>query len=188
MGFKVNDGFLRARFNNLWKSSDEKLSFSYQPRVYLPVDSDSRDKGMVVALRNYLILNRNITDDLSVSLMELPIVHLFSQPGFNGTPNPIFENRVLLIGNASLSKVISVSVPIMFHAKRNRDYQQGAALNNAWAYVLWVNPEVTFTTSANTAVALGYYSSNLVESDLSGFTIKEGLESGVVQLSFQASL
>ena len=185
-GTTLYDTFLRARVNKFAHLA-EGLYLSIQTRTYLPVTQASRDKGMVAIFRNYITLTQKVNDVFTLTLSELPIFHAYSVPGVNGKANPVYENRVYLIGDFQLTEKLSLSVPLMFHQTKARNFE-GAANSGAWSYFLWTYPELTYETSSNTSVGFAYYSSNLVQADLSGLSIGDGLEDGVFQLVFGASL
>jgi len=187
------DAYLRAKFNKIWVSSDTKLSLSYQPRFYLPITQANRDAGMLTAIRNYLTLTQELTDSISFSTVLLPILHVYSRSGSvasDGTAkaNPFLEGRVYFVTDFTLTKKLSLSLPVMFHATRYANFQAGAKLNNTWGYFMWVFPEIIYALTPQIGVGLAYYSDNLVKEDLSGFTFGEGLEKGITQLVLQASL
>jgi len=185
-GTTLYDTFLRTRINKVANLA-EGLDLSFQNRTYLPVTQASRDKGMVAIFRNYITLTQKVNDVFTLSLSELPIFHAYSVPGVNGKANTVFENRVYLIGDIQLSQKLSLSIPLMFHQTKARSFE-GAANSSAWSYFLWTYPELTYELSSNTSVGFAYYSSNLVQADLSGLSIGDGLEDGVFQVVFGATL
>ncbi len=186
------DAYLKAGFGPLWKSDDSKVSLSYSPRVYLPVREAARASGQVTAVRNYFTLKQKLGSMVTLSAVEVPILHLYSQPGAvtggTASANPIVENRVYLIGDVQLTEKLSLSIPVMFHATRYRPFLVGAKNDNAMGYFLWVNPELTYAVSDKLSVGLSYYSENLIAGDLGSTTLNDGFEQGVAQISLAASL
>lgn len=176
-------GFIRTRLSKLLTSGD--LTFSMQNRAYLPVRTVDRDRGMITAVRQYLTLNQKISKVVSLTAMEIPILHLYSKSGLGARANPSFENRVYLIGDIQLSDKLSLSVPVMFHVTKNRDH---AGKAGATTFFAWINPELGYEVSDNLSVGVGYYSDNLVNGDGSGLSINEGLKAGVFQLVATMSL
>jgi len=189
---QLDVGYLKTKVNNLWVSDSKDLSLSYENRTYLPVNQAAQDSKMITTIRNYLKLRKKISESVSVSAFEIPIVHLHEQAGvtLDGTSsaNAAFSNRVYLIADITLSAKLSLSVPILFHQTKHRDFASSATNNDSWRFLLWINPELTYSITDNYSVGLGYYSDNLVLSDLSQFDIGNGLEKGIVQLAFTASL
>jgi len=189
--FTLYDTFLRTRINKIAELADG-LSFSYQSRIYLPASQGSKDRGMIATFRNYLTLSQKVNDVVTLTLSDLPILPVYTGGGVGSgetaSANAYFENRVYLIGDFQITSKLSLSVPIMFHQTRYSNFSEGAKNNNAWTYFLWTYPEITYELTGNTSVGLAYYSSNLVKSDLSELTLGDGLEDGVLQLVFAATL
>jgi len=189
--FKLGDGFVRTRLSKLYDNSDLGLSLSYQNRLYFPTSLSSQNAGMIAKVRNYVTLKKSLSSRVSLSVSELPILHLYSRAG-NVTAdgpaaNSVFENRVYAITDISITGDLSFSIPIMFHQTRSAKFE-GAANSETWSFFLWTYPEVTYAVTPNTSLGIAYYSGNLVAADLSGVAIASGLEKGVVQLVFGATL
>lgn len=187
LGLYAHDGFVRVRASNLWVSADESWSLSFQLRQYLPTHGAKRDKGLVTFARHYFTMTKKFSDAFSLSGSVIPIYHIYAQPGVGTSANPAFENRFYLIADFDLGKGFSLSLPLMFHQNKARDYA-GAANSGAWTFVLWTYPELLYALTDKMTVGLAYYSDNLVAADLSGLTVGSGLEKGIVQATFQASL
>ncbi|MEZ4749605.1 MAG: hypothetical protein R3B54_02950 [Bdellovibrionota bacterium] len=85
-----------------------------------------------------------------------------------------------MIGDVTLAKGLTLSLPLMFHQTRHRSYQAGAKNNDSWSLFLWTWPELLYSVTEKTAVGLSYYSDNLLEAD--------GLAKGVAQVTLQAKL
>lgn len=181
-------GFVRARFNNLWKSADGSWSFGYQPRAYLPLAASDSDTGMVAIVRNYFNFTKKFNDTYSLTLSEIPIVHVFSKEGNDGTANGSFENRIYAILNVTLTDKLSFSLPLFFHQKKHRSYQAGAKNAGAWTYTVWTWPEITYQLTDAASVGFGFYSGNLIASDFSDLNIGGGLSENAYQLSFAVSI
>ncbi len=189
-GFSVvnNEGFIRTRVNNLWENKGLGLSFNYQNRAYLPVSRTLGERGMVVTLRNYLTLVKKLGDSVKLSLSEMPIIPINSKAGHAGAANPAFQNRIYLIGDISVTDKLSVSLPVFFWFTKYRDFAPEAANNDATTFTLMIYPEVSYSLTDNVSVGIAYYSDNMVQSDLSGLNLGEGLKAGVTQLVLAASL
>lgn len=185
---KLDVGFVNGKFKNLWQSEAKDLAFSYEARLYTPTSQSAQDAGMITTNRNYLTLKKTFNETFSLSVVELPIFHLYSRSGANGKANPFFENRVYLIADINLTSKLSLSLPLMFHQTRYANFQDGAKNNNSWGYFVYVWPEVTYAIDDTYSVGVSYYSDNLLTSDLAKFTLGDGLEQGVYQLVFTASL
>jgi hypothetical protein len=191
LDLEAQDLFLRAGFSPFLKSGP--LSLSYAARAYLPLTQSMRDSGMVTILRNYLKLKAEISPSLSITAVELPIVHLHTRAGSvneqgKASANPILENRVYLITDLQLTEKLSFSFPVMFHAKQHRRFLPDAQNDGAISLFLWTYPEFTLSLRDNLSVGLAYYSDNLIGTGLTAETIRAGLEKGVVQISLAASI
>lgn len=188
----VDAGLLRARINNFWVNTQEGLSLSYEQRLYLPTAQRDRDQGMIAVSRNYIKFAKAISPDVSVILMDLPILAAYDRPGFlrGTTPvaNPIFQNRIYLLTSINFTKSLNLVLPIMFHQTRYRDFMPTARANDGWDFMVWTYPELTLTVNGNLTFGLAYYSDSFVKPDLSGFTIGQGFENGIVQLVATAYL
>lgn len=160
------------------------LSLSYQNRIYLPTADYDQAAGMLTLVRNYVTLTKKVSDKISVTLIEMPILEAYSRAGTvtatGASANSIFENRVYLIGDFKLSSKFSLSVPLMFHQTRFADFQAGAKNNASWALLLWSYPELTYALTDNTSLGFAYYSGNLLEED--------ALKNGTFQFAVTAYL
>lgn len=183
------DGFLKVRTGKL--NLGGGLTFDHSARIYAPVETISRNAGMVSIVRNYFNFSKELSNRVKITLTELPIVHLYSQPGTVGKSgaraNPIFENRVYVTTDFKISKDFALSVPVMFHVTKSRTFD-GASNSDGVGYFMWVYPELTYALNDNMALAAAYYSDNLVAPDLSDSAFEKGLKAGVVQVSLQAWL
>lgn len=188
LNFAEKDGFFRGKINNILSDASGN-SFSYEGRIYTPVDPRSRDKGFITALRTYLKFSHKFNNAFTLTAMEVPIVFAHSKSGFNGSANPVFENRVYLVGSISFTDNLYLDLPIWFSQTRLRNYQAGAPRNNDWSYGVYVYPELTYLVNPNLALGIAYYNDgSLVNADLSGTSIGSGLDVGTTQLIIRASL
>lgn len=185
----LKDGFFRAKFNDLYKDADSGLTLGFEPRFYTPTRAAARDAGMVTMVRNYFKLTRPITNAVSITLMEIPIFHVYTRSGSGASANPLFENRVYFITDVALmGGKLNLSLPILFHNTIHRSFAADAKLGGKWGHFLWVFPEVMYSLNNNVAVGVSYYSDNLIDEKLGGFTIGSGLSKGVAQAVLRASL
>ena len=188
---QMSDGFVRGDFKDLLVNSRVGLSFGYEPRAYLPTAGTYRDNGGILSVRNYLKLKKTLSTRTSLTLMEIPIFHFYNVSGTaaNGA-NPGFENRVYLVFDWSIVPgKLDFSFPLMLNSVKYRDYALGAKNSGATDNQVWIYPELDYSVTKNFILGLAYYTDGyLMKPDLSGFTIKEGLESGVAQLVLRAQL
>lgn len=189
LGLKMWNGFFRMRVRNLLQSDDKSLALSYQGRLYTPTDTDEQAKGYVTSLRTYLSLTKKISNNFSLGLHEIPVLHAYSKSGFNGRANrALFENRLMLDSTIQIIGPVSLYVPIIYSLSTYQNHIAGAVNNNATTSTIFIYPELGVELSANHSVGLSYYSGNLVKGDLSATTISAGLSDGVAQLFWTATL
>ncbi|MFM8268784.1 MAG: hypothetical protein ACKN9V_01235 [Pseudomonadota bacterium] len=188
LGFIAQDGYLDWTRNQIFESKDKTLSLAYEGRLMVPTLGARREAGMITALRTYFILSKKLSESVSLTFLEIPIVHAFSQASHNGKANPIVENRVGLQVSFNLSKDLSFSFPLLWSATKMR-VASGNKSSGAIENFVWINPELSYAVDSHYSLGMGYYdSSSLMSSDLSAFQIGEGLEDGVVQVFLRASL
>jgi len=188
------DGSLRANVGEIWSDKDRGLSLSYEARVYAPTHAWKRDAGMITMIRNYFKLKASVSPSLTLAIQEVPIAHLYTQPGYvrpklGAEANPIFENRVYFdIDWQTPIKNVKLYFPFILQSTRYRDYAVKAKYNDSWGQKLWVYPELTYAINPTTQVGVAFYSDNLVKPDFSAFTIGDGLKKGVAQFIVSTSL
>ncbi len=177
----TSPGWIRSRVGNIAKLPGN-IDVSYENRTYLPTWEFDRTRGQIASFRNYFKFNKDFSPQFSLTFMELPIFHVFSQAGSGTSANPIFENRFYLVGTWNISDKLAFYLPVMFHQTRHRDFASDTKFSNNWSFFAWINPEIYYTVSANFSVGLGYYSGNMVARDLSSLTIGDGFKNGVFQV------
>lgn len=198
--FQLSDGFVRFRFNEIWKSENGGSPIlSFESRFYLPTDPKKAEKGMILALRNYLKLIFKRKSGFSLTLMEVPIHHFYSEAG-DMTPsanyytppkysvNPIFENRVFVVFDYSPSKSpVSLAVPLMWSATRSRDFHPEAEGNDGWSHAVLVMPELTFGVTDGVRLGIEYESGNLANLQGSDAESEKTVGSGTFRFILRAS-
>jgi hypothetical protein len=192
LGMKFADGFLRARFNNVWQNAAKDLSLGFETRLYFPTNPDARNAGYIAGMRNYATLTKTFGPQFSITLQEIPIVYGFDRAGtysmrdgkLSGSANPVFENRVYLIPSFNITKKLAFSFPILLNMTRNRAFDSIAANNDRWTFVLWTWPEITYAIAAKTTLGLAFMSENLATDNLSQLALG-GPMGGISQGSTQ---
>ncbi len=174
----VQDGFVRAKFNNLYKTED--FSFGYEPRVYLPTRAGFRDAGGIAMIRNYLKFAYKASPSVTLTAMELPIFHFYDRAANGTVANTAFENRVYLIADFDLGKGFALSLPLYFHQTKARN-AAGTTNGGNWTTFVYTWPEITYAVSPNVTLGVAYRSDNLMNDTMSGFTLGDGLEVGAFQ-------
>lgn len=183
----AGDFIVRAKINNIWEDRSAGLSLSYEPRVYLPTRESLRNAGMITTVRNYFKLKQDLGAGHALTLMEIPIAHVFDNAGVAGKANPAFENRVYLVYEASLTKDLSLAVPLMWNATKGRSLA-GAPGNSDWGHVLWAWPELDYAIDSTFTVGLAYQTDNLIKADFSDTAFDTGFGNGIVQAVLQVNL
>lgn len=200
LGASNAGSILRVKINDIWSNSSSGTSLGYEPRLYLPLEQSMKDAGNVVRLRNYIVLSQKVTDSVTVSLMEIPILHSYNRAGVldstgKGSANPAFENRVYLLTSVSLTGSLSFDFPLMLNSVRSATFQNadGSLAENSGrlSHKLWIYPELSYQVDPTWTVGAAYYSDNLLDykgGDYQGLDLSTGLEQGVAQLLVKASL
>lgn len=178
---------VRTRVNHLYDNAAKDFWISYENRTYLPTATASRDRGMIAVSRNYLKLNKKVSNSVTLMLYDILIPQIYARAGSGKSANPAFENRVYAMVSWDITSRLNFLVPIMFHQTKYRDFAAGAANNDAWTFTLWTYPELDWALTDNFTIGLSYYSDNLIKSDLSGFDFA-GLGKGVFQFVTIVSL
>lgn len=190
-GVRTQNGHFKYQYAPLW-SNNLGTSLTHQPRVYLPTASLKRDAGMIAAVRNYLILTQKLTESMSVSLYEVPILHVYSRAASTAVKaNPVAENRVYLGFNANLKNALSFELLIAELSTRTASVS-GAANSAAWTHLVAAYSEIMYSLSPRVAVGVNYETANnntsLMTPGLGGFQIIDGLKDGIVRAVLSVSL
>ncbi len=183
----TGNGLLRAPINNILVDEKNGLSFSYEPRVYLPVNYGLKGTGYIGSLRNYFKFKKNLTSNIDVTLMEIPIFHTYNTAGqfntFTGKTEvyPGFENRVYLIFDFRLlNDKLAISVPFNWNTVFYRNYTLAGAKSGSNDNILWMNPEVTYSVADHVDLGVAYQTADISETD--------GLSNGFFQLVLRTTL
>jgi hypothetical protein len=180
------DGYLRGGVANIWRADD--LSLSWEGRAYVPTNEIKRDQGMLTAIRNYAILNYQLSPAVGFTIADAPILHVYDRAGANGIANPIFENKLDVGPSFAFTDRLKLFVPLKLSNLRHRAFANGAVNNDAWVHSLQLYPELFYTASENITLGGAYYTTSLIEPDFGGFTLNEGFKNSVTQLIFIAHL
>lgn len=182
----LSDGFVRTKFNEMFKAPTYGLTFNYENRVYTPTDELKRSRGFNTAIRNYFTFLKKLSPYASFRVSEVPILHWYNASGSGNDANPLFENRVILGPDFQLGK-FTLSVPVFVSFTTFRNYQPGATNNAAWTSAIWLSPELSYALHENVSIGINYESGNLIQSDYKGWAdpngFGQGTFSGVLTLS-----
>ncbi len=200
VNFKAADGFARMRMNDVFVSEKKNFGLSLESRFYLPTSASSQEKEMVTAIRTYFKLKQSFSSSVSMTFMEIPILHIYREAGYvKGDPapgkgpgleaNPSFENRVALAMDCSFSKgTINLSLPVMLIQKRYSDFDDRANHNNIWTHSLDFYPEITFAVGGPISVGIAHQTGSFVKDDFSQFDLGNAFQTGWTQMIFNISL
>jgi hypothetical protein len=189
----MGDGYLWGNFAEFARVPGTGITFSYEPRLYLPTARAEQKAGLIFATRQYLKANWRLTSNLDLFLWEIPIGYVYYVEGYEEEDGPVanrsFENRIEAGPRLTLfDEKVVFKMPLVVQSLRHRHYSPDAANDGGWAHYVWVNPEILVTVAENTVVGLGYYSDTLMDESLSRGDVEGGLKRGVVQAIFQQSL
>lgn len=187
------DGFLYAQLNRIDLGSEYRLTFSFEPRLYVPTHGVKRDQGFLTQARLYLRLESEVSRQLSFQLISVPILHVYSRagtggasPGDPGVANPLFEHRLYLAASAtSPDGRWSLYFPIIFSTTRYSSFAAGASRSDSWDAQLWIYPELLYRATRNLSVGLGYESSDFLSSAGAAPDFSSALALGSAQLIFR---
>jgi hypothetical protein len=183
--FLLGDGYFSSEFKNLI-TDPSGVSFSYEPRVYVPTEPTKSAAGFITAIRNYAKVQWKVSSQVSLHFYEIPIIYVFSQPGSGTSANPTFENRVMAgVSWKSPNGKAELMVPVFFSFKKHANYQDDAKFNDDWSQAVWLQPEFTYEVINNLRLGVGYQSSSLFSNDLSVVNVGEGFQNGVTQFIFR---
>ena len=176
LGFKLGDTMFQTVVGNIAKSGT--LSLGYENRVYLPTGEGSRDTGNLAVVRNYLKLKNQFTSKFALTLSEVAIFHAYDQAG----KVPGYENRVYLIPEIKFTDKLSLVVPVNL----NTVFANGTG--SITKYKLWIYPQLTYSVTDNYTIGANFISGNLANDRLSELDVRKGLDTGIVELVFNAAL
>lgn len=197
--FGFSDGYLMGRIYGT-PNPQSGVGLTFEPRVYFPTDPAKRDHGLVTAIRSYFKVERKLTDNFSMLLWEVPILHAYSQRGFqSATPNPdgtvgleanpLFENRVYAGPVFSWGKgFASLMTTLQLKNTRYSDFSETAKYNDDWQHELTFYSEFTVQILPNIGLGVAYESGNLIQADFSDFNMYSGFNTGRGQFILSFSL
>lgn len=184
----LDDGFIRTRVKDLLNDGNG-LSLSYQNRAYLPVNEGAQKAENLLVIRNYFTLSKKVSEVVTLSVSEIPILYINGKAGVDDKANNVFQNRIYLVADIQITEKLGFSFPLMFYQSRTANYADTAKNNNQWVHSAYIYPEFSYAVGANYNLGLAYYNStSLIAGDLSGIQIGKGLENGAYQLVFGAKL
>jgi hypothetical protein len=191
------DTIIRMPWNNIWNNQEIGLSFSWEPRVYLPTADDQFGKGYIGAVRNYLKLKKSIVANVfDLTLMDIPVVYGYDNDGVGGKPNSAFENRVYLVADFSMfNNKVAFSLPFLYYYGFNRTIAglptTGTA-NGGQYHIFYIWPELTYSVTANFDIGVRYQTGDFLTDNYATSSAKldigKGFENGMAQVVFRAQL
>lgn len=189
---RFGDGYLYGNFGGL-VDLGQSLSFTYEPRLYFPTSGLEEGTGFILGTRQYLKLDWQITSFLGLSFAEVPILRWHSRAGYEAREelyaNHTFENRIEVGPELSFfQEKLKISLPLIFQARRHRNFEPEAIGNNTWTYSLWFAPEAVMQVAESTHVGLSYYSDYFTDDNFTNWDLGTGLGHGTFQAVIQQSL
>ncbi len=188
-----DQGFLRTRVNNIWKSGN--LSFAYESRIYAPTWAFDSNMGNVTRFYNAFKLIDKVSD-----MVTLTGVFVFSPQVYNvagtsyGGPNSWLENRLYAVADFQFTPKLSLSIPLLLYQDKYRDYTANpvnillGGSSGDWGYFLYIWPELDYAVNDTMTLGLAYISGNMVQPNFSGFTIGNAFKTGILQFVVTTNL
>ena len=195
--FEWDDGFMRTRLANIWKSSDEKTVFFIQNRLYLPTiankwPTDSADKGLTTKVKTYFELAHSLHERFSVGVAYVPSVFVYKKAGYETATkskvNPLYEHAFTVTPIVKIIEDVTLILPVIYQLTKYRDYNASLALNNKFGHNLWIFPVVEMKAFQKQTFGVSYYSENLMKENNSGFQFAEGLKNGGIEFLWNIKL
>ncbi len=189
--FALDDSFFALQMKPLW-SNDSGMNLTFEPRMYLPTKEEEAKNGMVTALRTYFTLCQKLSEVVTLSISEIPILYSYSKAG--GTrdkkpsANPIVGNNVYLVGAFNLGKGFTFSVPLYLYMKYNRSFASDTETSNRWVYKLHFWPELSYSVSESVKAGVSYRTGWLTNDKLGDFNASKAFNSGDAQVFISATL
>lgn len=192
MNLTLWDGFFRAKVADVWVSPSKTYSLSYELRPFVPTRATERDKGMITVVRNYAKFAAKVSDNVTLSLWEVPVIHFYNRAGNDiagvASANRAFENRVYLMADWAIAEKWSVNIPLWLTSSKFREFG-GAASSGKWEQAIWFYPELDYAFSKNYTLGLSWYNDvSFVNSTMSDVDFSTAFESGITQVVFRATL
>lgn len=184
----AGDGYIKGMNYNLLPIDGTNLTLGYEGRVFLPTVERKRDAGMLTAIRNYFWVKYAATNSLNFYVAEVPVLHVYNQVGSGNAANPVFENKVELVGEYNFNKDLRLVVPIKYGITKHSSYKVGAKNNDAWVNNVYIYPELHYKLTPNFRVGAAVYTGALMNESLSGFTLEEGFRNSTFQTFVIATL
>lgn len=182
VGLEAKDGYLKGVFTI-------NQYFEVEPRIILPTSLSERTAGLAAAVRPILKGRYAWDSGWVMELWESPVIPFYSKAGWEDgsdfIANRAFENRVeWIVQKNFFGERLTLRIPLIWQQINYRKYQENALHQDTGESLLWINPELIYALSENTAFGLAYYSDNFVGEENS---FSRGIERGVTQFVFQES-
>lgn len=179
------DGFVRYQWREVSKNPRTGLAVTTDVRANLPLSKNSREAGLITALRSTVLMTVPITPNTRFEFRETPILYVFKEAGHESATgslaHPIFENRVSLGPVISLSSSLTLVVPLYFSLMQYRRYQKGAFHDGELVPDLSFSPEIDWQVNSNLYLGLSYRTDGLIVRDDMGLVLSETAGSGSIQ-------
>src|SRR5439155_1021706 len=102
--------------------------------------------GFIGKLRTSFIIKKKLSEAVSLSFYEVPMVYFYDRPGtiVKGVDqaNQVAENAMFFVSDFNITNKLSFEFPVYFQTQFFRDYLPGANHNAGVASILWIWPEL----------------------------------------------
>ena len=146
------------------------------------------EAGNITRIYNALKVVYQVNDSVKLTFAELMIPQVFKTAGVGAVANPAYQNRLYLIADFDITPKLSLSIPILAYQTKYRDYSADAKNSDSWRSMIYIWPELDYALNENLTLGVAYYSDNLLKSNLSKWTVGDGLEKGAVQFVITTNL
>lgn len=153
---QLDDSIVKAKFDNIWTNASGDLSFSYEPRVYLPIKKGTAEEGMVATMRNYFKVKKDFSKQFSVIVAETPFIYLNNYPANSkNVANKTVGNRLILELDFNLTNDLVLAVPMWWQVDLNRELAGATHSRKAMhGLVFW--PEIDYSLTKTITVGVAY--------------------------------
>lgn len=167
------------------------FNLSYQNRTYVPVNTAKREQGMITTVRNYFNFKTQLAENVSLTIAEVPMFHIYNRAGTAAGGSPVVENRIYVMPTIALGKV-SIDPALWWSLRKHRTFDQAAVNNGTWTNHLEFDLDVTYAFTDKISAGFGYYSDNLISAmpngEARGLKISDGILNGSPQIVLSMSL
>lgn len=189
---RLYDGYVKAKFSELWKSTDEKSKLSLQVRSYLPTNSATEssysryEQGMIMTLRTYLTLETMFSESVKGVFSVVPAVFFARNSGYTFNDKKFaretFETQLVSKLNFKLPSELEFEFPMILQMTKFSKFDTAAKLDDTWRANLSIEPELDWAYTKGQTAGIAFISSSLITEDFKSEQFDKAFHKGKVQL------